>query len=377
MRKQAAIAANGVGGRGRIQMGVSRRRFLTFAAGGCGALPLLRPRLGWASSDYPLLKDKTVTILVGSDVGGNFDLFARTIGRHFEREIPGLRIEVKNLPQASGALAARTLEEGPSDGTMLFTSSSGILSAQVQGDDGVEYDLSRWSWLGRLSTETRTIVLGPGSDFKNFEELRAKTTPSSMSVRSKNSYAYHEALWLNALLGLRIRPVPGYKAVDKEMALMQGEVMLTVVGYPTDRNVLDHPGVDVLLRITDGPPLPERFAGRPLLADLVAGNPAATDIVRFMKLSTALQNWMAAPPGTPPDILAEWRRAFDAAAVAPAYIEESRKLGFQLSLLPGAELAQRMADMFRDVASLRAQLDAAYKCGADLADGRSASCAIL
>lgn len=331
----------------------------------------------FAASAYPHLEGKTVTILVGSEVGGNFDLFARSMGRHLERTVPGLRAEIKNVPQASGALAARTMQEGSPDGLTLLTSSSGLLSAQVQGDESVAYDLGTWNWLGRLATETRVIVRGRGSDFTSYEELRAKTAPSSMSVRSKTSYAYHEALWLNAMLGLRIQPVPGFKATEKETALVQGEVMLTVVGYPTDADVLAQPDVDVVLRLTDGPALPDRFAGRPLLADLIAGKQSIDRIAAFMKVSSAMQNWMAAAPGTPPEMVAEWRTAFEAAAASPQYLDEAKKLGFETSLLSGADLQQQIGSLLADIPALRAQLEAATQCGTDLAEGKSSSCALF
>jgi tripartite-type tricarboxylate transporter receptor subunit TctC len=341
-------------------------------AGALGA-----PRLARAATDYPLLQGRTVTIVVGSEVGGNFDLFARSIGRHFERVIPKLRVDVKNIPQAGGALAAKTLQHGPSDGTMLLTSSTGLLGAQVQGDEGVAYDLGSWRWLGRLAAETRTLVIGPGADFGTLDELRAKATPSPMSVRSKSSFAYHEAMWLNAMLGLRIKPIPGYKSVEKETALIQGEVMLTVVGYPTDRDVLHRPDVDVVLRLTDGPALPSRFAGRPLLADLIAGQPSFAAVAGFMRASTSMQNWMAAPPGTPPDIVAEWRRAFASAATSSAYLDEAGKLGFAVSLVKGEELQQQIGDLVTDVGKLRVQLEAAARCGELLSEGSGAGCAVL
>jgi tripartite-type tricarboxylate transporter receptor subunit TctC len=358
------------------QFGFHRRGFLASlaAAGAASALP--GSRLA-AASDYPLLHGKTVTLLVGSEVGGNFDLFARSIGRHFERTVPKLRVEIKNIPQAGGALAAKTLQEGPADGTMLLTSSTGLLGSQVQGDEGVAYDLGSWNWLGRLATETRVLVIGPGADFATLDELRAKTTPSAMSVRSKSSFAYHEAMWLNAMLGLRIKPIPGYKSVEKETALIQGEVMLTVVGYPTDRDMLDQPNVDVVLRLTDGPALPGRFQDRPLLADLVVGQASFTAVAAFMRASTSMQNWMAAPPGTPPDILGEWRRAFESAADSPAYLDEAGKLGFAVSLLKGAELQQQIGDLVTNIGSLRMQLDAVARCGEALSEGHNAGCAAL
>ena len=352
-----------------------RREFLIAAA--CVAGVSGSSRFALAATDYPLLQGKTVTILVGSEVGGNFDLFARSIGRHFERVVPDLRVEIKNIPQASGALAAKTLQDGPADGTMLFTSSTGLLSAQIQGDEGVAYDLGSWRWLGRLATETRMLVSGRGADFKTLDELRAKTTSSPLSVRSKSSFSYHEALWLNAMLGLRIKPIPGYKAVEKETALIQGEVMLTVAGYPTEGDMLDQPNVNVVLRLTDGPDLPSRFAGAPLLADLMADNPSYAAVTSFMHACTTMQNWMAAPPGTHPDILTEWRRAFASAAISETYLEESSKLGFAVSLVDGEQLQRQIGDLVADIGTLRAQLKAAANCGALLSEGGDGACAVL
>jgi tripartite-type tricarboxylate transporter receptor subunit TctC len=341
----------------------------------CGSIGLLARRAARASGGYPLLEGKTVRILVGSEVGGKFDLFARSVGRHFEREIAGLRVEIQNMPQASGALAAKALQDGPGDGTMLFTSSSGLLSAQVQGDESVAYDLAKWQWLGSLATEARLLVSGPGADFSGLDELRAKSAPSPASVRSTKSYAYHEALWVNALVGTRIKPVPGFKSVEKEAAVAHGEVMLTVIGYPTDAAILDSPGVDVVLRLADGPDLPERFRDRPRLADLVAANPSVARVAHFMDVSTSVLNWMAAPPATEPQVLAEWRRAFAAAATSTSYLDEAAKLNFTTALVEGAELGDRIGAIFSDVGPLRTQLANLAACGSALAEGAAGGCA--
>ncbi len=70
-----------------------------------------------------------------------------------------------------------------------------------------------------------------------------------MSATSTASNVYHQALWMNAMLGLRIKPVPGYKSVEKDAALLQGEVMLTI-GDPIrpTRRCSRRPGVDVVMR---------------------------------------------------------------------------------------------------------------------------------
>jgi tripartite-type tricarboxylate transporter receptor subunit TctC len=339
-------------------------------AGGAIAAPAL------VRADASPLAGKPVTFIVGGGVGNTFDNFGRTLARQFERQIPGLVVHVKNVEQASGLLSAKMLQEGPTDGTMLLTTSSSVFSAQLVGNAGVHFDVRQWGWLGKHGTETRVLLRGPGADFKTFEELRAKTAPTPMSVRAKTSHAYQEALWLNALLGLRINPVPGYaKSVDAETALIQGEVMLVPAGDPTDRTVMETDGVDVVLQISSGT-LPARYQGRPLLRDLVgSGGPGRAQVLDFIDLTSNMVRWVAVPPNTPPELIAAWQEAFAKAAQAPEYAAESQKLNLVLEYTSGPEIAARVAAIFQAQTGLAADLDALERCGEALAAGEDSPCA--
>ncbi|HEX6119493.1 MAG TPA: hypothetical protein VFZ03_08565 [Dongiaceae bacterium] len=323
------------------------------------------------------LANKSVTFIVGGGVGNTFDNFARTLTRQFERLIPGLTVRVKNVEQASGLLSAKMLQEGPTDGTMLLTTSSSVFSAQLVGEEGVHFDTRQWGWLGKHGTETRVLLRGPGADFKTFAELRAKAAPSSMSVRAKTSHAYQEALWLNALLGLRINPVPGYsKSVEAETALIQGEVMLLPAGYPTDRNIMQADGVDVVLQISSGT-LPEQYQGRPLLRDIVSGGGSVdrSRVLDFIDLTSNMLRWVAMPPNTQPEMLAAWQAVFAEAAKAPDYIAESEKLDLEIDYTSGPDIAARVASIFQGQGELAAELVALERCGEALAAGKDNPCA--
>ena len=53
-------------------------------------------------------KGKTVTIIAGSASGGGVDIYARLLGRHFQKTIPGNPgIVVQNMPGASSLRARR------------------------------------------------------------------------------------------------------------------------------------------------------------------------------------------------------------------------------------------------------------------------------
>ena len=71
------------------------------------------------ASDF--YKDKTITISIGSGVGGGFDTYARTVAQFLGRHIPGNpSIKPVNRPGAGGRANANLLYlSDPKDGTAI------------------------------------------------------------------------------------------------------------------------------------------------------------------------------------------------------------------------------------------------------------------
>src|SRR5205085_9540642 len=68
-------------------------------------------------------KGKTVSVIVGHEVGTGFDIYGRTLARHLGRHIPGQpAVVVQNMNGASGLVAANWLYNiAPKDGTVVAT----------------------------------------------------------------------------------------------------------------------------------------------------------------------------------------------------------------------------------------------------------------
>ena len=66
-------------------------------------------------------RGKTVRITVGSAVGGGFDGYARLVGRHFGKHIPGNpTVVVQNIPgSGSNKAASYVALQAPKDGTAI------------------------------------------------------------------------------------------------------------------------------------------------------------------------------------------------------------------------------------------------------------------
>ena len=71
-----------------------------------------------SANDY--YAGKTIELIVGAPPGGGYDIYARTVSRHFGRHIPGKpTIVVKNMPGAGSAKAAQYITRHRAEGRHL------------------------------------------------------------------------------------------------------------------------------------------------------------------------------------------------------------------------------------------------------------------
>jgi tripartite-type tricarboxylate transporter receptor subunit TctC len=85
------------------------------------ALSFVLPLPASADPVADFYRGKTLTMLVATSPGGDYDLRARLVARHMSRHIPGEpAIIARNMPGAVGLQAANWLAgQAPRDGTML------------------------------------------------------------------------------------------------------------------------------------------------------------------------------------------------------------------------------------------------------------------
>src|SRR5258708_8979026 len=115
-----------------------------------------------AQSVADFYKGKTVTIMVGSDVGGGYDLTARTLAHHLARHVPGRpNIIVQNKPGASSIVATNYVYEiAPKDGTIIAAVQRPIPVQILFGDAGVRFAVRKMRGLGRTTKELGAVGAG-------------------------------------------------------------------------------------------------------------------------------------------------------------------------------------------------------------------------
>ena len=105
-----------------------------------------------AQSVEAFYKGKTVTLAIGSDVGGGYDTYGRIIARHLGKYIPGNpTIVPKNMPGGGGLqLLNHMYNVAPKDGTTIGASQQLAPSEPLLASDNsnAKFDPLQFQWLG-------------------------------------------------------------------------------------------------------------------------------------------------------------------------------------------------------------------------------------
>ena len=98
----------------------------------------------------PFYQGKSITLVIGNQAGGQYDLWARHIANHIARQIPGNpNIVMQNMPAAGSLVAANYLYNvAKPDGLTIGAVIPGIYTDQLIGRKEVQFDWARFNWIG-------------------------------------------------------------------------------------------------------------------------------------------------------------------------------------------------------------------------------------
>ena len=104
---------------------------------------------------------KTVRMIVGSGVGGGYDVFSRLIAPYLAKVL-GTTVIVENVPGAGGLVALNKLYIAPPDGLQISLSQGTMAAlAQLTGDQAARYDLAKFTYLSTVGAPPGLWLVGP------------------------------------------------------------------------------------------------------------------------------------------------------------------------------------------------------------------------
>jgi tripartite-type tricarboxylate transporter receptor subunit TctC len=285
-------------------------------------------------------RGKTVNVLIGVGVGGEYDLQARLVARHIGKHIPGNpNVVAQNMTGAGGLRMANYLYTvAARDGTFIGMIANGFPALQAAGIAGVQFDAAKMRWLGTMAPVVETMAVWHTAGVKSIEDARKRETIAGASARGAMTYTY--AALMNELLGTKFKIVTGYTGGNQiNLAMERGEVEARNNTWSswkaTKAAWLAEKKIAIIAQA--GPKAADLDA--PSIEGL-ARNADDRQLIELVLSGTQLGRPMATNADVPRERVAALRAAFAATMKDRDFLADAKALNFEVNPVLGERMQQ-------------------------------------
>ncbi len=250
-------------------------------------------------------KGKTVTYIVATAAGGGYDFYGRLVADAMQKYLPGSTFVVRNMPGAGHIIGANAINASRADGLTLGTFNTGLIYNQLVGLEGIRFDLTKMSWIGKAASDPRVFVIAQNSPIKTFEDLK-KSPQVNFAVSGVGSASYVETKILADSLNLPIKIIAGYNGTEDMMAMRRNEIV-GIIGSRSSFDDFKNNGYARYIAQIGG-----NDKDVPQLSSLV-NDPDGKALVALIQSQGDISRFTAGPPAIPAERLATLRAAFKSA----------------------------------------------------------------
>jgi tripartite-type tricarboxylate transporter receptor subunit TctC len=301
-----------------------------------------------AAAQADVFAGKTVQMIIGFGPGGGYDLWARTLGRHLGRHLPGNpNVVPQNMPGAGSYTAASYIfNMAPKDGSALGIIARDAALGPLTGASGARFDPTRLSWIGTPTKETNVCIAFHTAPVKTVQDLYDKQLILGDTGPGTGTRSYPKVL--NDVLGMKFKLVGGFpSSAEVFLAMERGEVEGICESLDSIKNRRPDwipTGKVAILFQGGGQPNPE-LKGVPFVLDL-ARTAEQKQTIEFLYAGQGIGRPFVAPPDLPPERLKMLREAFNATMKDPEFVAETKKSKLELEPQDGEHLAALIAKIY-------------------------------
>lgn len=277
------------------------------------------------AQDYP---SKDIRMVVPWGAGGGTDAIVRKIATIAEEQLP-VAIYVENIEGGlSGTGVMEVMSARPDGHTLGALTYDSVITVPWQGlVPG--YGLDKLELIARITSEPDAIMVSGEADYDSLDDLlaAAKENPGEIKVgiQGLGSRVHLAMLQLQDATGTEFQLVsyPGGAGPQKE-AILSGEVEAVITSLGDFAPLIEAGDVEPVVEFSDGP--------NPAFPDVPVAEDAGVDlqIGSFIVL--------AAPAGTPEDVVAKLEETFHQAHQSAAFQEWLAQVGVTSSWLGSEEV---------------------------------------
>ena len=292
-------------------------------------------------------KGRQIQMVVGYEVGNDYDVGARLLARYLSKELPGNpTVVVQNMPQASGVVAANYMTlKAARDGTVIGGISRNLPSQAMMKLPNIEADPRKFIWLGATSFPGRVCVASSAAPVKTAADLF--TTDLLTGAAGTGSSTDIVPTVISRVLGMRFKMIQGYRgAGDILLAVDRGEVhavCMSLGQFRTSEQKFKEGKLRYLLRAEESP-LPG-VPDVPSIYDFTKTD-EQRQLMRYVFSSTEFGRPYLFPPGVPQDRVDFMRKAIEHAVKSPELIAEAQRMKLDMVYRPPEHLEQVVSNLY-------------------------------
>jgi tripartite-type tricarboxylate transporter receptor subunit TctC len=293
---------------------------------------------------------RTVQLVIGYAPGAGYDEYARLLGRHIARHIPGHpTVVVQNMAGAGSIRAANYLYNvAPKDGTTIGGFARGVFLDPLLGrTEGMRYDASKFGWLGSITSDAGVCAFRSDAGINSWQDMRTKPYKIGGTGAGADSDVF--ANLLRRMFNLPMQLVLGYQGgAETALALLRKEVdgrcgwsLSTLMSVNKDLYLTKQ--VKLVLMLSDK--RVREFPDVPTVME-VAENEGQRAILKLTIARQSMARPYVAPPGLPPERLAALRNAFDATMQDGEFLADARRQNLDVRPVTGPEADTLIAQVY-------------------------------
>jgi tripartite-type tricarboxylate transporter receptor subunit TctC len=332
----------------------------------CAMVPvLIGSGLASAQDVADFYRGKTVTIQVGTSAGGGYDSYARLLGRHLGKYIPGNpAIAVQNRPGGgSHIMSTYVANVAPQDGTVIGAPYSTQVLAPILEGESIKYEPKKLHYIGGADSESWICMTQKNSRLKTFDD--ARKYEATVAGTAPSGSASYLPIVLNNLFGTKFKVVMGYPGSREQMLAFQRAEVEGVCGmsWQSISQYAEYraPGVTNILveeALESNKDLKEM--GVPNLSAFVTNDEQRQILEVIFSQQQFFRSYFVGPE-VPADRVAALRTAFLAAMADPELLADAARANLEIKPVAGVDMQAILGKIYSTSPEILAKVQAAIR----------------
>jgi tripartite-type tricarboxylate transporter receptor subunit TctC len=299
------------------------------------AVLLAGPLGSVAAAQYPR-QAVEMTVLFG----GSSATIAQVLADAMSKEL-GVPVAAVSRTGAGGAVGYAFVKASPPSGYSIVWNSNSISTVFHSGN--IDFDYRAFDPVARIGMEVPALAVRADSGWRTLGDFAAAARKKRMRVgiSGRGSFVHLVSAALFSKLGVDVIYVP-YGQGTAPAELLGGRVDAALQWPSQFKSQVDAKQLRVLA--VTGP------ARIPMLPDVPTAKEQGYDV------DLVMWRGLAAPKGTPKDVVARLEAAAQKVVASPRFKELSARLGFEPAFLPAGQFGSLMARDDASIAALMKQL---------------------